>query len=443
MRPLLVKIAPLPFVCIKGDEMYIRTIAHICLLLFASLTQATATESPYDQLQELYTDKQYFELRDALKALRAGQSKEFFFYQGAVSNKFNQPQSSIIYLKNYLKRAKETEDAALLVECYEMLADNYLKTYQYRQAAEAYTMLVTKFGYKIKAEGKADYENAIKLWGALGKVPRQTVVFQGNSTVKKDKEGHIPIEINNQRVAFIFDTGANLSVITSSLAIKLKLKIIDASIDVKATAGNKVKAKLAVARKIQIGNAIVHNAVFFVFDDKDLYVSEADFQINGLIGFPVIEALREVTFIRNTDELLIPITPAKGSQRNMCLDGLSPLIAGWVKGKRLIFALDTGADTSVLYPPFYKEYEDEIKVRYAPHTERVRGVGGYKEIKGYLAKNIVVQISGKDARFAEIPILIEHTLGASRYFYGNLGQDLVRQFERMTLNFETMSIVFE
>jgi hypothetical protein len=95
-----------------------------------------------------------------------------------------------------------------------------------------------------------------------------------------------------------------------------------------------------------------------------------------------------------------------------------------------------------LYPPFFKKYEADIKAKYAPHNERVRGVGGYREIAGYLAKDIVVTFSGKRARYVKVPILIEHTNESSHYFYGNLGQDLVGQFERMTLNFESMSIVF-
>ena len=31
----------------------------------------------------------------------------------------------------------------------------------------------------------------------------------------------------------------------------------------------------------------------------------------------------------------------------------------------------------------------------------------------------------------------------SRYFYGNLGRDMIGQFERMTLNFQSISIIFE
>jgi predicted aspartyl protease len=421
--------------------MHIRAI--ICGVLFLIVSsQLAATARPLENLKELYTNKQYFELRDALKTRHLDESGDLLFYRGVVSNKFHQPQLSLRYLKEYLKRAKEKKDAELLIDCYELLADNYLKTYQYQKAAEAYTVALTKFAHKIDAERKTDFENSVRLCRALSKVPPQTVVFTGDSLIKKNQEGRYPLEINGQKISLGFDTGANLSVITSSVAKKLALRHIDALLDVVAVAGNTVKAKLAVAREIKIGNAILHNVVFLVFEDKDLYISEAKFQIDGLIGFPVIEALREITFVRG-GEIHIPTAPAKVGEQNMCFDGLTPLIAGWFKGKRLIFALDTGATKSTLYPPFYHEYEDVIKAEYEKHNERVRGVGGYKEIEGYLAKNIVMTFSGRGARFAQIPILTEHTTDNSRHFYGNLGQDLIKQFEEMTLNFEAMSIVFE
>jgi len=404
--------------------------------------QSIATARSIADLKKSYANKQYFELRDQLKEGGDDKSVDLLFYRGVVNNKFNRPNLSITYFREYLKQARERSDPEMLIQCYEMLADDYRKTYQYRRAAETYTALLTKFAHKLDASKKSDLENAVKLWRALSNVPRQTIVMEGDSVIKKDQEGHFPLEINHRKVSFIFDTGANLSVVTSSLAKRLALNIIDASINVLAVAGNTVKARLAVARSMRIGKADIHNAVFLVFDDKDLYISESSFQINGLIGFPIIEALREVAFVHDR-EIHISATAANGGEQNMCFDGLSPLIAGWFKDKRLIFALDTGATRSTLFPPFYEQYEDMIKTGYQKYSERVRGVGGYKEIRAYLAKNVVMTFSGKDAHFAQIPILIEHTTDKSHYFYGNLGQDLIKQFERMTLNFETMNVVFE
>lgn len=47
--------------------MGIRTPVYICLLVLASFTYSIATEGPQTKLRELYTNKQYFELREALE----------------------------------------------------------------------------------------------------------------------------------------------------------------------------------------------------------------------------------------------------------------------------------------------------------------------------------------------------------------------------------------
>lgn len=60
-----------------------------------------------------------------------------------------------------------------------------------------------------------------------------------------------------------------------------------------------------------------------------------------------------------------------------------------------------------------------------------------------LPNSAIARSYAKDVRFAEVDVLTEILHDDGRYFYGNLGQDLVKQFEKMTLNFQTMSIVFE
>jgi predicted aspartyl protease len=419
---------------------FLKTVyAFLCILACVHSTSA-ATGNP--KLRELYDARQYFDLRDALGSYRADRAPELHFYLGVVSNKFNRPRVSIYHLSRYLKQSSGKASETLLIEGYEILADNYLKTYQYAKAAEAYRILLTKFRHIVTTKKKSDYENALRLWGALSKVPPQATTFAGSSVVQQEKDGRFPLAINGQKVSFAFDSGANLSVITDSMARQLSLDIIDASIEVGAIAGNKVTAKLAVAPKTELGNVVIRNAVFLVFDDKDLYVAEADFQINGLVGFPIIESLRQITFARSGG-IIVPANPRQAGEQNMCLDGFSPLIAGWFNGQRLTFALDTGATTSTLYPPFFNKFENQIRSRFPTHMEKLTGVGGYREIKSYLGKDVALQFSGREARFGKIPILTVYTTENSRYFFGNLGQDLVKQFEKMTLNFEAMSVVFE
>lgn len=408
------------------------------LVLVVFLAPSFVFGTTNHDLKKLDLARQYFDLRDALKNYAGPRSVDLLFYRGVVHNKFNRPGLSIKFLNAYLRQAKDT---SMRIKAYELLADNYRRSYQYRKAAQVYKTLLTNFE-SVEASDREDYENSARLWSALAAVPRQRTTFGAGSFIRQDKDGHLPLEINGHKVALAFDSGANLSVLTSSMAKKLGLQIIETSIDVVAIAGNKVKARLAVARRVRLGNATIRNSIFLVFDDKDLFVSEANFQIHGLIGFPIIESLRQITFVRGKG-ISVPAIPANGDEQNMALDGLNPLVAGWYKRDRLSFSFDTGATTSVLYPAFFRRYEAEIKSGYTAHSERVRGVGGHREIKGYLGKDLVISIAGKAANFKQVAILTEYTNDSSRHLYGNLGQDLIQQFDKTTLNFKAMSIAFE
>jgi predicted aspartyl protease len=422
--------------------MCLRRACFILSLIF--IAHLSVLAGSYPKLKEMYDGKRYFELRDALKSYRRNQSAELLFYRAVVSNKFNQLDSSINYLQRYIKLAEGGGHRSLLKESYEILADSYMKTYQYRKAAAAYNVLLRKF--RAELDEPEGYENAFRLRNALSSVPPETITFDGASKIQsfRDKADltNIALEINGQPISLAIDTGANLSIITSTYAGKLGLKIIDASIDVGGITGAKTKARVGVAEQVRIGKVTVHNVVFLVFEDQALYISPIPFQLNGLIGFPVIEAFREITFTRS-GEIYIPATPGRGRVQNMCIDELNPIIEGRFEGRKLSFLLDTGANKSDLYPLFFKAYEKKIKAEYPLTSARRAGIGSTNEVPAYKAENLVLTFSGKKALFKEIKILTEYTDDDSHYFYGNLGQDLVGQFEKMTLNFNSMSITFE
>jgi hypothetical protein len=127
----------------------------------------------------------------------------------------------------------------------------------------------------------------------------------------------------------------------------------------------------------------------------------------------------------------------------MALDELTPLLAGEFRGRRLTFTFDTGAVTTTFYKPFFDAYADDIKANAAQRRERIGGAGGSKEVSSYRYRNLDLTFAGRPARFAEARILSDPIRDADKFFYGNLGQDLIRQFAAMTINFEAMSLTFE
>ena len=194
---------------------------------------------------------------------------------------------------------------------------------------------------------------------------------------------------------------------------------------------------------MKIGSATLRNAVFLVFDDKNMSFPQINYQINGIVGFPVIEAFGKISITRG-DQILIHSKSAKtDSAPNMCLDGLMPMVAATYKNRRMIFAFDTGATTTDFYPAFFKANEAEIKKASAAQKYKVGGAGGFSEIDAYTVKDVDLSIGGKTARLAKARVFPAQTNEDSRYFYGNLGQDLIKQFERLTLDFRAMQITFE
>jgi hypothetical protein len=327
-----------------------------------------------------------------------------------------------------------------------MLADNYVKTYQYRKAADAFKAIPARFARELDEEETEGIANGASLWGALADVPRQSVTLKGDSRIQTTKDKarltNLPVRINNQTVSLVFDTGANISTATESFAKQWNFKIIEASIDVSTITGKSVKARLGIAPPMEIGSVVVRNAVFLIFDDKDLYFPQVDYQINAILGFPVIEAFREFTIAKN-GELFIPAKARSRGRQNMCLDELTPLVQATHRGRSLTFSFDTGAQSSSLNRPFYEAFEDEIKAKHTAQTGRIGGAGGSREVEMYRLPSFDINISGRDVRLPNVKVLTETGNKNSHFLHGNLGQDLIRQFERMTINFEAMSLVFE
>lgn len=412
----------------------------LLILLAATRIPVMAQEEP---LASLYDNHQYFALRDDLSKRPSENSPDLLFYRGIVANRFNELSKSNELLRKYL----ESGDPAHQPEAYETLADNYTRTFEYGHAADIYKLLLDRFKEKLDAETKQDYENSYGLWDALRNTGPQSVSFDGDLKVQgtrdKAKLLNLAVEINRQTMDFVFDTGANLSTMTISTANKLGLKIIESKVSVGSSSDNKVNSKLAVAPVLKIGRTTFYNVVFLVLEDKALYFPQVDYQIHGIIGFPVMEALGNVTVTRR-DEISAKekSTETKG-ESNMCLEDLQPLVAGIINHKKMIFTFDSGAVTSTFYPPFFKANRSQILKFAKPRKIKLGGAGGAKEVTAYFLNNLTLTIAGKTARLTKAEIITEPVNDESRDFYGNLGQDLIKQFERMTLDFRAMKLIFE
>jgi len=396
----------------------------------------------FEEAMSLIKSKDFFKARDYVTAHKNDLSPFHTLILGAnLDNVFNKAAASNdnigILLTKYRKGLSDEETAALL----RLKQANHGRLYEYKAAYEAITALISRYGKTFTPDVLSDDENTQKMWLALRDQPKQQIVIRGATALKmtRDKANLKNLEVsgNGFTSEFIFDTGANISTVTESMAKHFNMKVLEDTIDVGAITGIVVKSKLALCPQFTFGNIIVNNAIFLVMPDDALAIKQISFQINGILGFPVIEALHEIQLTRD-DMFMVPEQPSSHSERNLALDFLNPVID--IEGDSYTF--DTGATDTMLYAKYFKKYGAGIADTYQKQPLNIGGAGGASEKLGYKI-TFSRLIGGKRVTIPNVQLFSEEIDKDENPFYGNIGHDVINEFYKMTLNFDAMFIRFE
>jgi hypothetical protein len=404
---------------------------------------APVAVSDAERLAELYRRQDCFGLRDALAGMRGGATVDF--YRAAVAVAFNRPDEAIGELRRFLASPAAAADPARRQTAYELLGDAYVRTFRYGEAGEVYAALAGEAA--ADSAGRENAANVRGLWAALAGTPAQRVEAPGPVRVATTRDRanlvNVPVEAGGQRIDFVYDTGANLSTVTASTAREMRLRVLDDSVRVGSSTGGASYARVGVAPELRIGGATVRNAVFLVFPDSALSFPQINYQIRGIVGFPVIAGFGATTLARG-GELVLGDTASAGTagEQNLCLRGLMPLVAAEHAGERLHFGFDTGAQTTALYPPFLAARREAVEAGGEPTAVQTGGAGGMRQLRAYTLAPLVLRIGGREATVPQVRVYTEPTSDDSDRLYGNLGQDVIQQFEAMTLDFRRMQLRF-
>ncbi|PHR15061.1 MAG: hypothetical protein COA40_02660 [Aequorivita sp.] len=401
-------------------------------------------DKKFKALNALVTDLDYFTLQKEFKNTKGQLHKrDSLYFEAILANAFNNPEKSNEAIEAFFKTPKAKISDSLAEKMLVTELTNHIHLAEYKAALDINETIQQQYARFLDSTKMEDLKNTHKIWKALENIPAQKINIATDVAlpIVKDKVGlsTIATKIGNTTTNFVFDTGANFSVIQRSVAESLGMKIIPAQFDVDAATGLKVKSDLAVAEKLQLGEITVTNVIFLVFDDKDLSFPTIDYQIKGIIGFPVIRALQEIQFTK--DALYIPTRPNKYSLKNLAYDEYMPIIQLRHKNDMLRFNFDTGAQSTSLYSKFYKKYKTEIDKNYTKTTLNSGGAGGQVASEGFVLKNVPLAVGKAEATIESLRLFPEK-IGVTDTLHGNLGQDFIGQFEVMIISFKYASILF-
>lgn len=398
---------------------------------------AQTSNPTFNKIYLLAKQKNFFRAKEVYDSNRSALSASYQNYvEALLDNAFNKTAAS----EARIAALKGDFSDVLWFEMYKVKEDNAVKSYNYKEAKEVVELMLQRYKYLLTPDGQEDLENSLVMWSALEQVPPQRVTIQGTNRLRmiKDKAGlkNLQTVIGKDTLDLIFDTGANFSTVSMSTAKRMNMQLIPAEIAVGTITGNDIKGQLGVCKMFSLGNIKVEHAVFIVLADSALSFPTKGYEISGILGFPVISAMKEVQLTKD-GYLIIPEQETAITQRpNLAIDRLSPLI--YINGMHYHF--DTGADETFLYSKFYEENKEEISGKYVPSKIRFGGAGSKAEVEAYKIR-YKFNIMGKDVVLDTVPVIKEKL--SDEKVYGNIGQDVIRQFNKMTINFDRMFIKFD
>jgi hypothetical protein len=237
---------------------------------------------------------------------------------------------------------------------------------------------------------------------------------------------------------WIFDTGANFSTVSESMARRLGLHMSSAGATVKGTTGAASRLKVAVIPELRVGAARLSNVVVFVLADSALNIPAVHFQISAILGYPVLEALDRLAITPDRAQVTPDPEGVPGDSSNLFLDELNPLVVVTVDGASRLYHFDSGADATVLGVHFCRAYP-QLLAGLSRRPLDIGGAGGTSAYSAYLLNHLPVTVGGTSTILDSVSVISDSTTMAFEPSFGNLGQDLASARGGYTIDFRAMT----
>jgi predicted aspartyl protease len=412
----------------------------IFILLFTIIQESLAQNKTLD---DLLSKKRFTTAQKVLDTITIDEQQKQV-YQSVLYNVFGKAEQLSRIIDRTINKQTDFPDSIKYI-LWKTQHDNYVKLFDYPKAISSLQYMLEHYRMYITPENMQGIDQTMRIWKALKNEQPQKVI-QPLQTILPLNKGiggmRVPLTRNNVTYSFIFDTGAGISTVTDSMAEVLGLRMLDSdTILVKGITGFSNNVGLAIADKLWLGDIEVQNAFFLVFPDSSLTFGSGKrrVKIDAILGFPVIKELGAITFYK--DKLMIKQDDSTKYEPNMAIDFLKQILFLNYEGEELPFTFDTGADRTLFSALFYSKYKsiaDKGRRKY----ESYGGAGGIRKYEVKVLPTLTFSTLGESVKFRKARISTDTYAIDNEMYYGNIGQDLIKQYSSMTINFRQSYIRF-
>ena len=413
------------------------------LIFFVLFLNLNSYCQDFSSVYSFYKQYDYFHFRNAVDNLPADMPSWQCKYLTSLSDGvFGKFENSKLLITDIIKNNGIPD--SLLKDIYQIKYYDHIFSFEYKDAYDCAKMLLMNFSEYLTEDEKRNFKDEIDMLESMKDAPPQKISKSGELKlkIKKDMAGlwNVPVSFGENSYDFVFDTGADYSVVVESMAKKLNLQVSDKTFEVGTSTDKRVTSKIAIAKLFRIGNITFEYVVLLVMKDEDF--TFGPYKIEGVIGAPIIRALGEIKLTKEK-MLIVPELPEISDWHNFAYSGYTPIIQMIYGNDSLEFVFDSGNNSVELFSPFFKKYSGEITAKYKLQKINTGGAGGIIETDGYIIDKINLKTGNSNADLIGVPLLINELSDNHKYFHGNLGQQYIQQFDTLIMNYANMYIEFK
>ena len=387
------------------------------LLLFACCALLAAAD--LSELHRLDEANRAFELRRALQA-PGGPSADTLYYRGVTASRFGRETEGVGLLRAFVADQPKPE---MERKAREEMAWALVRMTRYGDAAREFAEALRLM--PPNDDRRADIENSRVLYDSLSDVAPIGADFGPEMPVEATRNGlgslDVPVQVNGRSGKWILDTGADFSTVTESEAKRLGLSVRESKAYVTGSTDQRNALRLAVADDLRFGPAHVRHVVLLVVSDSALYVGPLKYQITGILGIPVLRALGRIAVSAKGAITIHPNSPAADGEPNVFFEESSPVAEAGHAGHHLQMFVDTGANTSFLYPSARVMFTPDELSKLEAKSVKTGGAGGIVTRQTMTVPTLQLELMGRGLELSKTSLLMESPKGSTRD--GVLGMD--------------------
>lgn len=314
----------------------------------------------------------------------------------------------------------------------------------YPRAADALAHLLALPGVAEGPGAAQRTAQALELVQLLAQAPRQAVLTARPATVRtvRDRAGLIrtAVTVGDRRRMAVLDTGANLSVISARTARALHLRMLGGRASVGSSSATTLPTRVGIAGRVSIAGVTLSNVVFLVLDERELsFPLPGGYQIDMIIGFPVLRALGTLRFDRAGTLAVGAAAGSAGNEDNLRASGNDLYVLGKVNDIATPLHLDTGATHATLSSRFAARNQSMLVG--LPRSRRdFTGAGGTRISQPAVQlKPVVLTLGGQSLALPALTVATHPAKGQEEARgLGLIGQNVLRAFDSYTIDFTSM-----